>query len=156
MAGSQKSGPTVGGRMNRAEGSRAPNGVLRGDPPCIPGKPRPTVVTRVLLRDCTLGAKRLVVTGVMILAEIPLVGAERGSMGEITAGVSDCWAEPVPGAIWADPADHSPSRRQQQDARISLLSEITGRNGELGAIFSYRLKHSHRHALTSENPHKHP
>lgn len=72
--GSQKSGPTVGGRE-----SRAPTGLVRGGPPGIPGKPRPA------LRN--FGAKRLVVLGVIILAEIPLpAGAPAGGTGEIATG----------------------------------------------------------------------
>jgi hypothetical protein len=72
--GSQKSGPTVGGR-----GSRAPRELLRGGPPGIPGKPRPA--------PRKFGAKRLVVAGVIILAEIPLpAGAPADGAGEITTG----------------------------------------------------------------------
>jgi hypothetical protein len=56
-------------------------GLLIGGPPGIPGKPRPT--------PRKFGAKRLVVAGVMILAEIPLeLGAPADGTGEATTG--DC------------------------------------------------------------------
>lgn len=72
--GSQKSGPTVGGR-----GFRAPEELLRGGLPGVPGNPRPA------LRK--FGAKRLVVADVTILAEVPpAAGAPTGGTGEITTG----------------------------------------------------------------------
>ena len=40
-AGSQRSGPTVGGLMYCAEGSLAPRGLFKAGPPGIPGRPRP-------------------------------------------------------------------------------------------------------------------
>ena len=40
-AGSQNSGPTVGGLMYRAAASLAPGALFKGGPPGIPGKPRP-------------------------------------------------------------------------------------------------------------------
>jgi|GEM_PF-6093688 len=97
--------------MNRADGSRAPNGLLRGGPPGIPGKPLPAVLKRVaLLRNSGPGAKRLVFVGVIIVAGRPLVwGAPIGGTGEITAGTCcSGWVGGVPGAIWADPGDHTP------------------------------------------------
>lgn len=105
--GSQKSGPTVGAR-----GSRAPSGLVRGGPPGIPGKPRPALRKPLAFSGRSgLGAKRLVVLGVITLAEIPLeAGAPTGGTGEITP--DDCWAGSVPGAIWADPVDHPPKLKQ--------------------------------------------
>lgn len=65
--------------MVGARGSRAPSGLVRGGPPGMPGKPRPA--------PRKFGAKRLVVAGVMILAEIPLeAGAPTGGTGEIATG----------------------------------------------------------------------
>jgi hypothetical protein len=122
--------------MNRAEGSRAPNGLFRGEPPCIPGKPRPTV-KRVLLLDGIFGAKRLVVGGVIIFAGRPLVwGAPIDGTGEITAGTCcGCWIGSSPGAFWADNNVDHPPKRQNPVARNSLLREISGRDGKFGAIF---------------------
>ena len=110
-AGSQKSEPTVGAR-----GSRAPKGLVRGGPPGIPGKPRPALRKPFAFSGRSgLGARRLVVAGVMILAEIPLeAGAPTGGIGEITTG--GCWAGSVPGAFWADPVDHPPKRLKQIEA----------------------------------------
>ncbi|HWV44591.1 MAG TPA: hypothetical protein VN039_00960 [Nitrospira sp.] len=52
---------------------------MRGGPPGIPGKPRPAL--------WKFGAKRLVVLGVIMLAEIPpALGAPAGGTGEITTG----------------------------------------------------------------------
>ncbi|BFU90519.1 MAG: hypothetical protein NTAFB01_17060 [Nitrospira sp.] len=52
---------------------------MSGGPPGIPGKPRPA------LRN--FGAKRLVVDGVIIVAEIPFaVDAPTGGTGETTTG----------------------------------------------------------------------
>ncbi|MGZ8375287.1 MAG: hypothetical protein ACXWWF_10225 [Nitrospira sp.] len=79
----------------------------------MPGKPLPALRKPFAFLACSgLDAKRVVVAGVIILAEMPLVwGAPIGGAGEITAGTCwDCWAGGTPGAIWADPIDHPPSR----------------------------------------------
>ena len=127
-AGSQKSEPTVGAR-----GSRAPKGLVRGGPPGIPGKPRPALRKPFAFSGRSgLGARRLVVAGVMILAEIPLeAGAPTGGIGEITTG--GCWAGSVPGAFWADPVDHPPKRLKQIEANsVPNNWGIGGRVGGLG------------------------
>jgi hypothetical protein len=76
--------------MVGARGSRAPSGLVSGDPPGIPGKPRPALRKPLAFSGRSgLGANRLVVAGVMILAEIPLeAGAPADGTGEATTG--DC------------------------------------------------------------------
>ena len=90
MAGSQKSGPMAGGDMYCEEGSRAPSEPVRGGPPCMPGRPRPAPVnTGALLLGVVEGARALVVAGVTTVAGIPLVGADKGWIGEIEAEVGE-------------------------------------------------------------------
>ncbi len=104
--------------MYRADGSRAPKELVRGDPPGIPGKPRPAL----LPGEARLGPKRLVVVGVIIFAEIPFAcGAPSGRTGETTAGTC-CWAESPPEASWADPVDHPPSKLKQVAANMAPIN----------------------------------
>jgi hypothetical protein len=67
----------VGGLIYDLEGSWAPSGPFTGGPPCMPGSPRPALVTGAELTP-GLGANWGVVEGVMTLAGSPLVGAEDG------------------------------------------------------------------------------
>lgn len=82
----------------------------------MPGKPRPAPVNPVApLSDLGVGAKRLVVAGVVILAGRPLVcGAPIGGTGETTAGA--CWTGSNSDAGWADPIDQPPSRPNPTDS----------------------------------------
>lgn len=78
-AGSQKSGPTVGGLMYCAAGSLAPSGLFKVGPPGIPGKPRPAPENTGALPGAPApGSSRLVVVGVMMFAGSPRVGADTG------------------------------------------------------------------------------
>lgn len=73
--------------MYRAVGSCAPIELFNNGPPGIPGNPRPALgETFPRFTGSALGLSRFVVEGVTRLAENLLVGAERGSIGEIVTG----------------------------------------------------------------------
>ena len=63
-------------------------GAFNGGPPCMPGKPRPALVNGggLLGLAPALGDNCEVVDGVRTLAGSPLVGADKGWMGEMAAG----------------------------------------------------------------------
>ena len=74
-AGSQNSGPTVGGLIYCAAGSLAPRALLSVGPPGIPGNPRPAPVNvGTRLREVVVSWE--VVAGVRTFAGNPLVGVD--------------------------------------------------------------------------------